>query len=202
MMKDIILVFLSAIFVAISFSFDINSCSNDDIIQNMGKLLIGIPSYKFPKELFLNYAIYGHYENPFSLQDIYNNFGIDYYYPFIGSIVVGSDFKLSGIITETDKVAIPIPGSVITEVPLSSLKKFFPKGYKFRSTMGGFYIWELGGRENATFNGTVQCTDCMNIFGFSKDDLNYTQDNRFWIKWIRLDNLIEIYSYGYLKDYN
>jgi len=136
------------------------------------------------------------------LEDLYNNFGINFNYPFVGSIVVGSDFKLGGIVTETDKVAIPIPGTVITEVPLSSLKSFFPQGYRFRSTMGGFFYWESGGRENATFNGTVQCTDCMNIYGFSVNDLNYTQDNRFWIKWIRLNNLIEIYSYGYLKDYN
>ena len=184
-------------------SFEISRSSNPEIIRAMASLMVGLPSSRYPRELFLNYALYGRTDDPFSYDELYKYFGVSSNFTSEGSLIIGNDLKLGGIVLEGNTIAIPIPGSVVTVISYDLLPTFFPFGYRIKNCTGKFYLWVTGGLENATFNGEVVCTNCQNEYGFSEEDFFFTENNRFWVKYgSMMNNTLGVFSFGYLSNYN
>ena len=184
---------------AINHQFGINRTSNPQLISAMAMILVGSSSSKYYKESFINYVIYGRYDDLFTYQELFYGFGVEANSTSEGSLIISKDFKLGGVVIWDDRVVIPIQGSIITQIPINQIDKFFPNGYIIKNSTGNYYLWG-NGLENSTFNGDVVCTDCQNEYGFSENDLFYSENNRFWIKWGRMIGL-DIFSFGYLSNY-
>lgn len=186
----------------IIFGFNINDTAGDYLIYKSAFLLLGTPSSKFTSESFINFVLYGHDDILFSLSDIFDNYGSRIKDPYCGSVIIGIDLKLAwiGLTYDTQTFAIPIPGSVVTEVPINYLQKFFPKGYIILKSSEISYMLGIG-YENGTFDTGEICYNCLSYFTFS----NYTDDflsvNAFWEKYSNSFPYM-MYQIGYVEDFS
>ena len=138
------------ILFSLSINFNINSTQTRRFMIYEMPLYVNIPTFKFPKEDFLNSILYGRDDASFTYDDFFSSFGyktntIDY-----ANIIIGNDRKLGGIALNNTTVLIPIPGSSITPIRVEDLPKFFPYNYTIFEAGDAVetYAW---GRENATF---------------------------------------------------
>lgn len=194
------ILFLLNIFIGSS--FNINDTSGSYLIAVTAQLLLGTPSSKYIGEHFLNFVLYGHDDIMFKYSDFMTNYGSIGGNPFRGSLVIGNDFKLSGIglSPKNNSVAIPIPGSVITSVPVSNLSKFFPNGYTVIQSPYEFYL--LGyGYENSTYNSQIACNDCMTYFSFPNNTDDVYSQYIFFEKFSGATPFL-LTVYGYLQTYS
>ena len=145
-------------------SFNINLTTSNQNMADQAKLLIGTPTSIFPGESFLNFIMYGHSDVPFKYHDFISSFGFKTDYFEAGNIIIGNDGKLGAIIVEGLSAVVPIPRGKVTNIPQSSLKKYFSKGYSILYTMARFKARMLGIFTNATLNNTFMChNSCPSI---------------------------------------
>ena len=189
-------------FPLLTLGFYINDTSGDYLISKAATLLLGASSINFTPESFINFALYGHDDILFTLSDFLSSYGSTLKAPYCGSLIIGNDLKYAGIGLnyDTQTFAIPIPGSVVTEVPISYLPKFFPKGYTILKSPEISYM--IGnGLENSTFDGYQSCKNCIMWFIFPNWTDDFLTQNIFWQKYSN-SNPYFMDQYGYLEDYS
>ena len=203
-MKIGILIFLLILIQEGKFDqFNINMTYITSIFENEMLALLGMRTSKFPKEDFLNLLLYGHVDVPFTYSDFLSNFGTEVDYPYGGSVILGKDGNLGGIIKQTgDYPVIPIPGSEITEIQINLLNRLFPKGYVIRLSPTSMNFWG-NGTENLSLNGYLFCSNCSILMGFTNVYKDFLFPNNVFYKSIwNNDKTFWMNTYGYVENYN
>lgn len=189
----------------VSSSFNINLTSINYIMSTEARMLLGVPTSQFPRESFINFLLYGHTDVNFTYQDFISSYGSKTNITWEGYLIIGNDLKLGGMVMawgDVITVAVPIPGSTITNVPLNQLNKYFPNGYTILESKSMEYTYG-NGRENSSFNNQKICENCYAGFSFADDlGVDIFQPNFFYLKWA-FSNIrgINFEAYGYLKQF-
>ena len=185
------------------FSFDINCSARGYEISFFAELLQGTPTSMYPRENFINYVLYGQTAIHFYYIQFLTSYGTKISQFYEGSLVVGNDANLGGIVIMSGNVAIAIPGSQVTFVPIDQIDKFFPKGYTilYNRDPKETYFW--GDNQSSTLTNLLICPQCFSEFLSIQDDPANVQVNYpYRITIYNYDIPFQLHMYGFVQSFD
>ena len=182
-------------------ALNINNTFNLTAAAYVANELEDMSSSSFPGAALLNYILFGSTGSGFYYYQYLLSYGFKVSTIIHGDLIIGNDSTLGGICCEGN-VIIPVPGSVVTKVPIMNLPKYFPKGYTILRNNKTMDNIPFDGNIFGTIHDGKYCSPCEVQLKNYKDINIFTQLSIFWLDQVPTNGGLYVDFYGYTKDYN
>ena len=196
-MKGYLVLLLNVIFVASS-QFNIQNTNGPFWITKYSQKFINYQTAEFPEGSFLLKILYGHIDVPFTLRDLYNNYGANASIMYPGYIIIGNDFQNGGIVLDNLNIILPVPEQNISIIHSTyDLPSYFPNGFIIKQSFDDPKLYPVD-LTQVLLNNSAFCSGCNSYF-INIKNLPIFDLNEFWTFNIQSrDSQINIILMGYI----